>query len=136
MTAKRVTSSYAGSVLQRQRGMGFLPAIIVLAVVILLGTCVARLAPLYIEAWSVRNVLDDITQEPGFNQLSASEIRGKISRRFITNRIEAISVKEIGISNNRQGLVIDATYEKRVALLFNIDAVAVFDDLIYEIPRT
>ena len=48
------------------------------------------------------------------------------------NRIDGISYRDVKISRAKGKTKIDATYEKRVPFLFNIDVMVKFDKLVYE----
>jgi hypothetical protein len=45
-------------------------------------------------------------------------------------------LKDIKISTDKTGIIIDARYEKRVPIMFNVDAVVHFDDAQFLVPRT
>jgi hypothetical protein len=49
--------------------------------------------------------------------------------------VEAISLRDIKISSDEEGVVIDARYEKRTSLIFNVDAVVRFDNALFVVPR-
>ncbi len=120
---------------KQQQGMGLLSVFICLGVAIVLGTMVIKLAPLYIDYWSLSRVIDDVVVESKGSEVTPAQVRQKLSRLFITNRIEAIALRDITIKNNDLGVLIDATYEKRVPLFINIDAVVKFDEALFQIER-
>ena len=119
----------------KQAGMGMIPALLVLGTVIIFATVAVKLMPIYVDYWTLTRILNDVANEERSSDPSPAGIRQDLSSRFITNRVEAISLRDIKISNDKDGVVIDARYEKRTPIMFNIDAVVRFDDAVYVVPR-
>lgn len=122
--------------LKKQRGMGVLPALCLLAVIIVIATCAVRLLPIYVDYWTLGNIIDDVVEEHRGKESSPAQIRSALGRHFTTNRIESLSLRDIEISTASEGIVIDASHEKRTALMFNIDAVVKFDGFTVVVPRS
>ena len=119
-----------------QTGMGMLPTLVVVGVVIVFATIAVKLMPIYVDYWTLTRVLSDVVEEERSDDPTPAGIRNALSNRFITNRIEAISLRDIKISSDKKGVVIDARYEKRTPIMFNIDAVVRFEDAIFVVPRS
>lgn len=121
--------------MRSQKGMSMLGILVVLLVVGTLGTATVRLAPVYLDNWTLSRILEGVVKEQSGTATSPAQVRKIISRHFVTNRIEVLSVRDLKISNQDEGVVIDASYEKRVPLMFNVDAVVKFEDAKYVIAR-
>jgi len=119
-----------------QTGMGMLPTLVVVGVVIVFATIAVKLMPIYVDYWTLTRVLNDVVEEERSDDPTPAGIRNALSNRFITNRIEAISLRDIKISNDKKGVVIDARYEKRTPIMFNIDAVVRFEEAVFVVPRS
>jgi len=119
-----------------QTGMGMLPTLVVVGVVIVFATIAVKLMPIYVDYWTLTRVLNDVVEEERSDDPTPAGIRNALSNRFITNRIEAISLRDIKISSDKKGVVIDARYEKRTPIMFNIDAVVRFEDAVFVVPRS
>lgn len=119
-----------------QTGMGMLPTLVVVGVVIVFATIAVKLMPIYVDYWTLTRVLSDVVEEERSDDPTPAGIRNALSNRFITNRIEAISLRDIKISSDKKGVVIDARYEKRTPIMFNIDAVVRFEDAVFVVPRS
>ncbi len=120
----------------RQHGLGivgWLAALLVAAFVLTLGF---RLLPVYMDYWSLRQVLNQVMAEPEVRDMNQSQLRAHIQRRLDVNRIETASARSFRIVEERGQRTLDATYESRVPFMFNIDLVVRFDDLTYELPRS
>ena len=101
----------------------------------LLGLCAFRLVPIYLDHMTIRQVVKNAAFDPASKEMTASEIRKSMQGAFITNRIDTIDLKDIKFKTERNVIIMDASYEVRVPLIYNIDAVVKFDNLVYEITR-
>ncbi|MEX1666220.1 DUF4845 domain-containing protein [Zhongshania arctica] len=119
----------------KQAGIGMIPTVLILGTVIIFATVGVKLMPIYVDYWTLTRILEDVASEERDSDPTPAGVRRDISGRFLTNRVEAISLRDIKISNDKKGVVIDARYEKRTPLIFNIDAVVRFDDALYVVPR-
>jgi hypothetical protein len=117
----------------RQRGMSSLSILVILMLGGLALTCALKLIPLYIEGMTVRGTIDSAIEKKDFDGLSVGQIKTKIGKYFEINRVEGISARDVKIKREKGVTTIDASYEQRVHLMFNIDVVVVFDTLIYEL---
>lgn len=119
----------------KQAGIGMIPTVLILGTVIIFATVGVKLMPIYVDYWTLTRILEDVANEDRDSDPTPAGVRRDISGRFLTNRVEAISLRDIKISNDKKGVVIDARYEKRTPIIFNIDAVVRFDDALYVVPR-
>ena len=115
-----------------QQGLSFLGWMVILFIVSFFVTCAVKLVPIYMDAWTIKSVIENVIVEQKQNTSSITEIRKALDRQFIANRIEAIKVKDIKISRKKSNILIDAIYEKRIPLMYNVDVVVKFDKLNYE----
>ncbi|MDF1690980.1 MAG: DUF4845 domain-containing protein [Zhongshania sp.] len=120
----------------KQQGMSMLAALCVLGVVLFFATITVRLAPIYVDYWTLSRIIKDVAAESRTSDATPAGIRKELSGRFITNRIESVSLRDIKISVDKKGVLIDARHEKRVPLIFNIDAVVRFDEAQFLVPHT
>lgn len=119
----------------RQTGLGMIQWAAIIGVVGLLGLCAFRLVPVYLDHMTIRQVVKNAANDPVSREMSASEIRKSMQGAFLTNRIDTIKLNDIKFTTDRSMIIMDASYEVRVPLVYNIDAVVKFDNLVYEIPR-
>lgn len=118
-----------------QQGMGMLPAVCLLGIIILLGTCAVRLAPIYLDYWTLSNIIKNVVEDNAGKERSPAQIRTALGRHFTTNRIESISLRDIKISTEKEGILIDSSHEKRTRLFMNVDAVVKFENMTFMVPR-
>jgi hypothetical protein len=117
----------------RQRGMSALSMLIVLLVAIFFGTCVIKLAPVYIESKTIQGAVESVVDYAKKRRsVTNAEIKSKLGKLFQVNMVDILNPKDIKVSRKDGKIIIDARYEKRIDLMFNIDVVVKFDHLIYE----
>ncbi|MEE8342552.1 MAG: DUF4845 domain-containing protein [Gammaproteobacteria bacterium] len=110
----------------KQRGMTTIGWLIVLFLVGFFALVLVRLAPAYLEYFSVASTLEALKKEPFIAGMSTPEIREKISRRFDVNDIDTLKHTDVRIERRGGRLLITAEYEVRSPLVANVDVVTSF----------
>lgn len=118
----------------KQRGMSTLAILVMLLVGGFFITCAIKLLPIYMQKSTVHSAIDSAIKKGDLARLSPAEIRAKLSRHFDVNRVDAIKAADIKVGRENGKMFVDARYEQRVALMYNIDVVVKFDDLYFEVP--
>lgn len=118
----------------RQVGAGLLGWLVILAIGSFFLTCLFKIGPVYLDYWQAKQVLDDAVTSSNPANLSKTELVQSIQKRLDVSRIEAFTAKDLRINETRDGRELDASYEKRIPLLSNIDVVVKFDKLKYPLP--
>lgn len=116
-----------------QTGLGMLGWLIMLGLAAFALTCFFKIGPLYLDYWQTKKALDVVMQNPQSAAWAKSELTNAIEKQFDVSRIETIAPKDIKLIDSRNGRVLDASYEKRVALISNIDVVVKFENLKYNL---
>ena len=116
-----------------QGGLGMLGWLFVLALASFALTCFFRIGPVYLEYWQTKKALDLVLSNPENAAKTKSEIAGAIQKQLDVSLIESIKPSDIKLTESRSGRELDASYEKRVALIANIDVVIKFDKLKYNL---
>lgn len=117
----------------RQSGMSIFGILAILVMLGFFALCIIRMTPPYVEFLSVRDVVQKIVTDPETPQRSASEIRRRMAMIFHTNQIKGLKYEDVSIYNKSGKQYIDASYEIRLPILWRIDAVLKFDDLLYQV---
>jgi hypothetical protein len=103
-----------------QQGLSMTGWLAVLFVVSFFITCAVKLVPLYVDAWTAQTAIENVVQDQREKTQSISAIRKALARQFIANRIEVVNAKKMKITKKKGKIVIDASYEKREPLFYNI----------------
>lgn len=118
---------------KQQMGMGMLGWLVVLGIASFALTCFFRIGPVYLEYWQTRKALDLVLANSSAASKSKDELVNAVQRQFDVSRIESIEPKNIKFVDSRGSREANANYEKRVALIANIDVVVKFDKLVYKL---
>ena len=116
--------------LSQQRGMTTIGLIFVLMLVGFFAVSVIRLAPSYLEYFSVASTLDSLAREPAITRKTKTDIRVLIIRRFGINNIKSISARDVRMEKRDGKLVLSVDYEIRTPWIANIDLIARFDKVV------
>jgi hypothetical protein len=116
-----------------QTGLGMLGWLFVLLLASFGLTCFFKIGPVYLEYWQVKKALDLVLQNPTNAAKSKSEIAAAIEKQFDVSRIDAFKPTDVRLTESKAGRELDASYEKRVPLISNIDVVVKFDQLKYNL---
>lgn len=118
---------------KRQAGMGMLGWLIVLGIASFALTCFFRVGPVYLEYWQTKKALDLVLANSSAASKSKDELLTAVQKQFDVSQIDSISSKDIKFVEARGSREVNANYEKRVALIANIDVVVKFDKLVYKL---
>lgn len=116
----------------RQRGFGFWG--LAFNVLILGGflVLVLRIAPAYLEYMTIRDIVQRAASDYDPSTETLQDIRTHIRKLLNTSQVYDIKAEDIEIFREKGRVVIDASYEIRFPLVWIIDGVMVFDDLVVE----
>lgn len=116
------------TVARRQRGMGFLGALVTIGLVTFFVTILLKLGPIYLNDWTIRSILTEIEENAGSIEGGVRGITDKIQRRMEVNSVEAISIRDFEVKKtDDKTYSVTVSYEQRTHLFFNVDAVAMFE---------
>jgi hypothetical protein len=121
--------------LKSQRGMSLLGMLIIAMMVGFFIMAGIRIAPSYIEYLTVKEVVERAASEHSLEEDTIADVRRKLSTLLNTNQVYDIDFKDIEVFREDGKTWIDARYEVRVPMLWRIDAVVKYDDLLYEAGR-
>lgn len=117
----------------QQQGLSTISILFIILVAVFFATCAIKLLPVYIDSFTVKRAVESTIAQAEEKKLAPAEIRSTLEKMLDVNRTEAIHIKDVVITREKGKIIVDANYEKRVPLMFNIDVVLKFDTLRYEI---
>ena len=109
-----------------QGGMTLVSWLVILFGIGTLTLVAIRLAPVYIEAYEVGSILQTMESDPELRQSTRREVWETLKKRLDINNISYIVAKNVKMNDVSKGLQLIVTYQARVHLLGNLDAVASF----------
>lgn len=118
--------------MKRQQGLGLISWIVVIAVFSIIITLVIRIVPVYLDYFSVKNILSDLQSTSGSRVMPKREIRLQLHKRFRTNNLWDLDADEVVkiIKDKDRGLVFHLKYEIREPIAGNIDFIITFDEMV------
>lgn len=116
--------------MKHEHGMTMISWLLVLTVSGFLVMVGLKVVPIYMEHYSVRQVMQSMKQEPFISRKPVSEIRKMILRRFDMNSIRSLNRDHIKIYRSGGVTKIDVNYEERRAIVGNLDVIVTFSESI------
>ena len=112
----------------RQGGMTGTGWLVVLALIGFFSMLIIKLAPVYMENYSVKTVLASLKEEPLITKKSVAEVRKMIERRLKVNGVYDMDKDAIRIKKEGGILKVDITYQVTKHMAGNIDVLLSFSD--------
>jgi hypothetical protein len=112
---------------EHMRGVGAITVIVILLFVVLVGNFLLTMGSVYMQYWTVRDIMTDVATTPGASKRSPQQIWNDIDRRLSINSVydnvarENFSFEEVADS---RFLILE--YEVRKPYFGNLDLVASF----------
>ncbi len=107
----------------RQQGIGFIGlafVVIVVGALVLLGF---RLLPAYLQFFTVKSALKEITNNTELKNASLPEIRSAFDKRAMVNDINVITGKDLEVEKGQDGgFTVSANYSQQIPLFQNVSA--------------
>lgn len=111
----------------RMRGMTTAGLAIVIAFLGLFAYAGIQLTPVYLNYMKVAGVVDGIKNEFDGQNPNVVNMRRSIERRFTVESVKVIEPRDVKISLEAGGYLVDATYDHTVPYLANVSFTVHFD---------
>jgi hypothetical protein len=105
---------------KHQAGLTAIGFILILIPVGLAVFIVMKVAPVYIEAWSVGDVVNSLKKELDLKEKSREEIYTMIKKRLDVNNISSVDKDDIKIQKTVNDVKVAIDYEANVPLFGNV----------------
>ncbi len=111
----------------KQSGMTLIGFIFVLSFVIFISYIGMKIAPIYMEYYSVVSAMNGVANERGSANYSPYDLRVKIlNRLYVSYSADNVKERDIKVVRNN-GVNLRIAYEVQKPLIGNLDVVAKFD---------
>jgi hypothetical protein len=111
----------------RERGMTTLGFLILVAFVGLFAFGAIRLTPVYLNYMKVAGVLNGVLEEFDSQNASRAAIRTSIDRRFDVESVSVITSRDIKVTNDGAGFLVEAKYDHTTPYIGNLYFTVRFD---------
>ena len=118
---------------KHESGMSLLGTLCILFMLGFFAVCIIRMAPPYFEYLTVKSIIANIAMDADSSVETNATIRRKIANVFNVNQISQLAPKDVEVYRSKGETYIDGNYEVRVPIVWRIDAVLIFDDLLYQV---
>jgi len=106
---------------KNQAGLTTIGLILILIPIGLAVYIILRVAPVYIEALSVGDVVNSLKKEMDLKEKSQEEIKSMIKKRLEVNNISSVDMKDdVKIQKTVNNVTVTIDYETRVPLFWNV----------------
>ena len=95
-----------------------------------------RVVPSYMEYLTIKDLITCAAEEYDPHRETVTDLRVRLAKLLNTNQIYDTGIDDIEVYRERGAVVIDANYEKRFPLLWILDGVMKFEDLLVETAPT
>ncbi len=113
---------------RRQRGLSALGTLVVIILAVSGVTLVLKLAPYYIDYFTIRSVLEDLPANQ-VRSMSRASLDELLQKRFSINNLRGFKIRDIiKLDRSREGTALELNYEQREHLFFNVDVVLTFQN--------
>lgn len=113
--------------IRRQAGLSFSALMIIIAVAAFLGIIAIKLIPVYLEYYTVVDVLEQVASQRGVKTEPRSAVWDKINKRLSINNVKSVKSDNFQIKADGRDVTYIIQYEVRKPILGNVDAVVVFN---------
>jgi hypothetical protein len=111
----------------RQAGLSALGTLVVLVVLVAAITLTLKLAPHYIDFYTMNSVLEGLPADD-VRAMSRVSLNTTIEKRFKINNLRGFKISDIiKFDRSREGTVLELKYEVREHLFYNVDVVISFE---------
>lgn len=116
--------------MKHQKGMSLIQILFIGGVFILIGTLGFTLSPPYLEHLTIKKSMQDLAKQSDIKTLSTATIRDLLLRRFQVNNIRNVKATDLDVDKRDGKMYLSMDYEVRVHVMFNVDAVVKFDEVV------
>lgn len=112
---------------RRQAGMTTLGFIILAVFIGLFAFAFIRLTPVYLNYMKVAGVLDGLDKEFDGQNASRTSLQTSINRRFSVESVSQITARDIKVTPNSGGYLVEAVYDHSTPFIGNVSFTVHFD---------
>ena len=110
----------------RQHGLTMTGFLFVAILLVAAAMVAMKLVPAYIEFFSVKKILNTMSQDSGLGAKSNAEIRSDFSKRASVDYVTVVKPENLAIDRRGGSAVVSVDYEFRTKLIGNVSLVVDF----------
>jgi len=114
--------------LQTQKGISLVFALLLTIVIAFVFLFTLRLAPIYMENFSVKTAMNSLVDEPRTQTMNKMELLTILIKRLSINHVRNVTMNNIKIKRVREGNRITVSYKVQKPLIANVDFIVTFNN--------
>ncbi|MES9845568.1 MAG: DUF4845 domain-containing protein [Candidatus Sedimenticola sp. PURPLELP] len=114
--------------LNKQKGMTGLGWLTVLALIGFFALLIIKIGPIYLEHYTIANVVESLKEEPLITKKTSSQIKKMIHKRLKVNGVYKMDKNAITVKKSPGIVLVDITYTVKENMFGNIDVLVSFSD--------
>ena len=118
----------------RQKGMTGIGWLVVLGLIAFFSLITLRMVPSYLEYYKISSAMEKLPKESGMAEVTPHEIRRALERQFDIGYVGVITHKDVRVKPAGAYYEVQAKYDDRKHLFYNVDVVMSFDKKV-KVPR-
>ncbi len=112
--------------IKAQRGQSMWGNLFMIGMLIFAAITVMKLWSPYYDDFAVAKAVENMQEDPAVPAMNANEMRESLNKRLQISNVE-LTKDDVKVSKNDTGIQMDITYEKRLPMYGNVDAVVKFN---------
>lgn len=114
--------------MKKQQGLTFLSLVVVIAVGLFFAMLAMKLAPSYIEYFSVKKAIGRIAHDPSFSSMSKADMISAFQKSATIDDIRSVGAKDLVFLRDENGkTVLSVDYQVVVPLFSNVSVLLDFE---------
>lgn len=107
--------------MKKQNGAGMFGMIIIILMIVFAAILLMRLAPVYIEYFSIKKVFSAMKNDPEISSMTVKQVKSSFDRRATIDDIKSITGEDLEVTKDGGKVEFAANYSKRVPLFANLN---------------
>lgn len=115
---------------RQQQGYTLISLIFILGCVAAVVLLIFKIGPIYLDHSKVKNAFAALEGQGNIAELSESEIRSSLDKRFNMNYVGDLKAQEVKVTKQGSYVKVEADYEVVRKIVGNLSVLVEFDDVI------
>lgn len=115
---------------KKETGITFLGILFLLVLGGLLAYVAMRVAPMYIEFWTIEKTLQDLADKAKVENYTAAEMRKSFDKILDVNSITIVNSRDLSIETGKEGTTLSVSYTKCAPLIDRLEICGNFEPTI------
>ncbi|MCW8908227.1 MAG: DUF4845 domain-containing protein [Sedimenticola sp.] len=116
--------------ISKQRGMTLTGWMTVIALILFFALLGMKIAPIYLENLTVKDVLKSLKEEPLITKKTSAQVKNMVMKRLNINSVYDLKSEHVSVKKSPGVMKVDITYTVQKKMVGNMDILVSFSDQI------